>query len=70
MVVCDVCTTDPEMPTMMTEGLEWQAHRHSRRHRRNMQKYNQTVLPSYNHPTCSPPTSDQNTELELDIFTT
>lgn len=43
MVTCDVCTTNHTMPTMMTEGLEWQAHLRSRKHRRNLRKNDGTL---------------------------
>ncbi|KAG9103328.1 hypothetical protein FRC06_011384 [Ceratobasidium sp. 370] len=31
---CDICTVDPQKPVMLNEGIEWDAHKKSRSHRR------------------------------------
>lgn len=34
-IVCTVCTLDPAQPFMVEDGSQWEAHRHSRTHRRH-----------------------------------
>ncbi|KAG1769454.1 tRNA isopentenyltransferase [Suillus placidus] len=34
-VVCSACTLDPSQPFMVEDGPQWEAHRHSRTHRRH-----------------------------------
>ena len=42
-VICEICTRDPAQPVMIDEGHQEMLHKHSRGHRKRLQKRNKLV---------------------------